>query len=380
VSLAALAAVVYTFVAVHDYDPSVYRGGFLLLAVCSAVLLAAIVHPLSTLGRLLAHPVPRWVGERSYGIYLWHWPVLAFTRPGVDVHLARGPVFALQVGTTLLLAEASYRFVEHPIRRGALRRLRVRAPRLVAQPRTPFAVAGLSVTALLGLAALTPPSNGALPPGITPSALAVSQYAATHLVLTPSRVASPSPVEPAAKATKPASHRTTQHTHEPNIPRSGTILAMGDSVMLGASPALSATLGPDLHIDAVVSRQAGETIDRLFAYRAAGTLPRRVIVHVGDNGPVYFADWQRLKAALAGVPLVVLVNVRVDRSWQEEVNREMREAVTGWRRATIADWYDASAAPGTVVDGTHTSLEGAKRFAALIERALHSPNLGGVTH
>jgi hypothetical protein len=149
--------------------------------------------------------------------------------------------------------------------------------------------------------------------------------------------------------------------------------------MLGASCALDAALGSDLHIDAVVSRQPEATIGRLYAYRAEGSLPERVIVHIGDNGPVYYADAQRLRRALAGVPLVVLVNVRVDTSWQSEVNSELRQTVAGWHQATIADWYDASAAPGLLEDGTHTTPAGAKAFAAVIARAIHAPHLGGIT-
>ena len=135
-----------------------------------------------------------------------------------------------------------------------------------------------------------------------------------------------------------------------------------------------------LHIDAVVSRQPEQTIARLFAYRAAGSLPPRVIVHIGDNGPVYYADLLRLRSALAGVPLVVIVNVRVATSWQGEVNSELAQAVAGWHEATIADWYDASASPGALADGTHTTPAGATAFSALIVRALRTPQLGGVTH
>jgi hypothetical protein len=149
--------------------------------------------------------------------------------------------------------------------------------------------------------------------------------------------------------------------------------------MLGASSALDAALGPDLHIDAVVSRQPGTTIDRLFAYRAEGSLPQRVIVHIGDNGPVYYADAQRLKRALAGVPEVVLVSVRVDTSWQNEVNSELRQTVAGWHEATIADWYDASGGSGLLADGTHTTATGAALFASVIAHALRHPHLGGVT-
>ena len=63
-----------------------------------------------------------------------------------------------------------------------------------------------------------------------------------------------------------------------------------------------------------------------------------------------------------------------------EVNSELLQTVAGWHQATIADWYDASAGPGIVVDGTHTSPAGARVFAAVISRAIHSPHLGGVTH
>ena len=325
-SVVALAAVIYAFVTVHDYDQSIYRGGFLALALSAGLLLATIVHPASTLGHALARPVPRWLGERSYGIYLWHWPVLVFSRPGVDVHLPRGVLIPAQAAATVVLAAVSYRYIERPIRTGALQRLRVRAPRWLAQPRTPFAFACGGAGALLALVALTPQGVAALPPGFTRSALASSEHASTHLV------------------------------------------------------ALESTLGPELRIDAVVSRQPEQTIARLFAYRAAGTLPPRVIVHIGDNGPVYYADLLRLKAALAGVPLVVIVNVRVATSWQSEVNSELGQAVAGWHEATIADWYDASAGGGAVADGTHTTTAGAELFAALIVRALHAPRLGGVTH
>jgi hypothetical protein len=362
-SLAGLAGVVYAVATVQDQGTSLYHGGFLALAAASAVLLGAVAHPDSALARVLGSPVPRWLGERSYAVYLWHWPVLVLTPGGADGRLGRWPVLALQLLVTLALAELSFRFVERPIRSGALQRLRVRWG-LVAQPRTPIAVGLAATAALAALAAVTPERAPALPPGFTAAALAASTNASTHLLRLPRHVSSKRPLHRAAA---------------PAVPRSGPILAVGDSVLLGASWALTERLGRELRVDAAVSRQPGDIIDRLLAYRAEHALPRRVIVHIGDNGPVYYADWQRLKAALADVPLVVLVNVRVDRSWQAEVDREMREAVVGWKHATIADWLHASERPGTVVDGTHTSLTGARLFAAVIERALRSPHLGGVT-
>jgi peptidoglycan/LPS O-acetylase OafA/YrhL len=414
IAVAGLAAVVYMFATVHDYDSFTYRGGFLVLAICAAPLLAGIIHPQGVLGRVLGHTVPRWLGERSYGIYLWHWPVLCLSRPGTDVHLARGLLIALQAAVTIAIAALSYRFVERPIRTGSLQRISLRVPRLMREPRTPFALTGVGVAALLALVALTPPGATALPPGITREALLESERAAHHLVLPPARhhhstrtthtrassttTGSRTTRHARTTATTTTTHTRTRRTHThartvhrhhhhhhlratPSIPRSGPILAVGDSVMLGASSALDSMLGPELHIDAVVSRQPGTTIDRLGEYRAAGSLPQRVIVHIGDNGPVYYADIQHLKQVLKSVPLVVIVNVRVDTSWQAEVNSELRYAVKGWHEATIADWYDASTAtPGLLADGTHTTPTGAKEFADVIDRALTHPKLGGVTH
>jgi peptidoglycan/LPS O-acetylase OafA/YrhL len=389
VSLAALGAVVYMFAAVHDYDLRLYRGGFLVLAVCTAVLLATAVHPASTLGRALASPLPRWIGERSYGIYLWHWPILVFTRPGIDVHLARGILIPAQAAATVIVAAISYRFLELPIRTGALRRLRLRKPGLLAQPRTPIAIATCGASALIALVAVTPAGVAALPPGFDSGALARSQRASRHLVLPPRHPRAARGGQAQHTVTTPSTTPTTHHHHRPAvpprhdrppIPTSGPILAVGDSVMLGASSALDSALGSALHIDAVVSRQPEETIARLLAYRADGSLPRRVIVHIGDNGPVYYADVLRLKQALAGVPLVVLVNVRVDTSWQSEVNSELAAAIKGWHEATVADWYDASTSPGLLADGTHTTPDGARAFAGVIARAIQHPALGAITH
>ena len=63
-----------------------------------------------------------WIGVRSYSIYLWHWPVFALTRPGVDIDAGPVPVFVLRIAITVVLADLSFRLVEAPIRSGAIGR------------------------------------------------------------------------------------------------------------------------------------------------------------------------------------------------------------------------------------------------------------------
>jgi lysophospholipase L1-like esterase len=68
---------------------------------------------------------------------------------------------------------------------------------------------------------------------------------------------------------------------------------------------------------------------------------------------------------------VVLIIVRVPRSWQDEVNATLADAVHGWRGAVIADWHTASGRPGLLYDdGTHPNAAGQLVYARMVERAL----------
>ena len=123
VGLAAILGIVAFCVLVGQYDPFLYQGGFALLALATAAAIATVVHPASHLGDWFLGRQPlRWIGLRSYSIYLWHWPVFMLTRPHLDVTLDGLPLLALRLAATAAFAEMSYRFIEAPIRGGALGR------------------------------------------------------------------------------------------------------------------------------------------------------------------------------------------------------------------------------------------------------------------
>jgi len=106
----------------NEYSPFLYRGGFVLLSLAVVMALAPLVHPACRLGRVLGFGPLRWIGVRSYGIYLWHVPILVLTTPASQ-HQTQLWRAALQVAATFIVAGLSWRFVEQPIRRGALARL-----------------------------------------------------------------------------------------------------------------------------------------------------------------------------------------------------------------------------------------------------------------
>jgi peptidoglycan/LPS O-acetylase OafA/YrhL len=104
-----------------DGSALLYRGGFLVLGMAVAVVIAASVQPAGgVVGRVLALPPLRGLGLISYGVYLWHWPVYLMLTPD-RTGLNGYPLFALRVATTLGVAIASYQFLEMPVRRGAFK-------------------------------------------------------------------------------------------------------------------------------------------------------------------------------------------------------------------------------------------------------------------
>ncbi|MGE5156142.1 MAG: acyltransferase family protein, partial [Betaproteobacteria bacterium] len=131
-------------VALHldDKNPLLYEGGFLVVAALGALLVGVAGHPASWLGRLLGLRPLRWLGDRSYAIYLWHWPVCVLTRPGVDVRLTGWADTVLRIAIVIALAETSYWLIERPIRRyGFLGR---RRPARTARPTAPAPAVGLA--------------------------------------------------------------------------------------------------------------------------------------------------------------------------------------------------------------------------------------------
>jgi peptidoglycan/LPS O-acetylase OafA/YrhL len=136
-----------------QYSSFLYRGGFVALSLATVLVLAPLAHPACRLGRFLGVEPLRWLGVRSYGIYLWHFPVIVLTTPGGVANGAEPLRELLQVAAIFAIAALSWRFVEEPIRRGALgriwRRLRSGEWRPAQLSREGWALAGVGGLILL---------------------------------------------------------------------------------------------------------------------------------------------------------------------------------------------------------------------------------------
>lgn len=382
-------------VRVNAFDPFIYRGGFLLLDLVCIVLIAVLVHPAARLSVPLAWAPLVWVGVRSYSLYLWHWPIFMVTRPGLDVPLSGFALFVFRMALTFGAAELSFRYVETPLRKGAIGRWfnDVRSSR--GERRRILAGRGLTVGAVLGVLVLligvglyratTSSERAAIElaatagddsdlasiptadPGDDPSA-PVSTDATTTAPApetTPTTSASGAGTGPATTAapvtTAPAATVAAGQTDA---------VAVGDSVMLGAQSALVAAM-PGIRVDAKVGRQFNSVSDVVGWYASEGLIPGTLVVHAGTNGTFTDADLDRM-IERAGDRRILLVNAKVARPWQGLVNERLASAAKRHPNTVLVDWYSlASANPQWfAADGAHLRPDGARAFAELIRSIL----------
>ena len=381
IGIAALLAVIWFFVFVGEFTPWLYRGGFLGLALIVATLIAAASHPGVGLGKAMGTQPWRYIGQRSYGLYLWHWPVFMATRPGLDLPLDGVPLLILRLGLTVGIAELSFRFVEMPIRRGVIQRYaarikaasgaRRRRLRLVATAMISATVVSVVAVALL-LAATTRTAGETVVAADVAAAMGIASGGPTEVSLDDG---SEGPaVEPSAASsagtgtTSPATAGATP----PATPTrdTGTVSAIGDSVMLGARSVLKDVI-PGTRVDAAVSRYPGAFIGKLKRYVAGNRLAPIVVLHPGTNGVLPESMMREMLDILVDSPRVVVVNTNMPRTWREPNNNVMADVVPEYPNAVLADWRAASLDKPEYFasDGIHLTEKGAKAYANLIKQA-----------
>ncbi|MCY7325550.1 MAG: acetyltransferase [Microbacteriaceae bacterium] len=394
-----LAGIGAAMVFLPEDAPFAYRGGLALVSVLGALTIAAAIVPHSPVGRMLDAAPLRWVGERSYGLYLWHWPVFVLVLSALPTWPRSGAggwaLGGIALAITVAAAWFSYRFVEQPVRRhgfraglsalvgplrgvlrGVLRgslggatggllggptggptRGLLGGPTRVPRRRIVAATTALAMVAagLAGTAAaiaanpITSDAQASIEQGLD----AIERSGA------PGRPSSPDAATPPEQA-PPAP-----------LPGGDQITAIGDSVMLASAPELQAAF-PGIQIDAVVSRQLAQAPTLLTALMDAGTLRPIVLVGLGTNGPIDRATLDELRALVGPAHQIVMVNVYAPRSWTDGVNTALTSFARRHRDVELANWRDAIAGqlPLLARDQIHPGSEGGRVYAAVVRDAL----------
>ena len=422
VGIIALAALVNIVVITNGFSSFPYYGGIALTSVLSALLIAALVIPGTLMDAIFELKPLVWIGKRSYGMYLWHFPILLLT---TNVNSTVDPpiwMYFVQIALIFLVSHLSYEFVENPIRKGAIRDwLRDRRAGVAQPVRRSAKVSTVTVACLLVISAFGL-ANGPVqwptlqmpaiqPPQILPatkeqpsssssseassqpssssssdaeveasssSSIAVSSSGAVQAENPDASAEAEAEKQAKAKAKAEAKAKkkavkalfNKQRYNEAGDPIYEPLL-IGDSVSGGAIDEFYEEF-PCGCIDSVVSRNIWES--PYADYAEADQVGDYVVFCLGTNNAVQ--DWQiddELLKPVAKDKKVFLVNTRHPDDFEGSTNQALADAVDRNKNVVgLIDWHGASAGHDEYFDGdgTHLTPEGARAYIALISDAV----------
>jgi peptidoglycan/LPS O-acetylase OafA/YrhL len=365
-------------------DPFVYPYGLVIAALAAGGLVLAAAAP-GRLGTMLSWTPLRWLGVRSYGIYLWHWPVIAIT-VGIDPRGAG--TFGARVIDAILpigLAAASWHWLEEPILRNGLRaELKRRSQLLLHAPKTLLrtpAVTGPAVFGAVTMIAVACTAGYGLVNEQTGPTLA-QQISRDARVISSTQQQAPSATQSAAGQAEPwwlkagagvGPYRPNRHGRGPKPVRylGAKVMAIGDSVMLASAPELAAAM-PGIYINAQVSRAMIAGVVLVQDLAASKRLRKVVVVGLGTNGPIALSQVQQLRRAIGPHRWLLLVNTFVPRSWENEVNTTVYQAMHRYPNVMEINWHKAIEHHTDLLwsDGIHPMPIGGKLYAKVVRAAV----------
>jgi peptidoglycan/LPS O-acetylase OafA/YrhL len=326
-----------TFLFINESDPTLYKIAFPLAAIFGAAIIMSVVHPASRFAPLLENPVLLWIGERSYAIYLWHWIIFQVTRPTVDLAGQTWALYSLRILIVFALADISLRYVEIPIRRGAikywLKGLKYRTKKERSRQTRFFFSIFIVVLALSSVVSVRAISIGN------------EQRAAIEQSVGASEVSVPNP-------------------------SSEGIWLTGDSVILGIRTSLNEVTPVSL-INARIGRQAPELLDVMKRdKKTAGDSP--VIFNLGNNGLLQEAVVREIFELVKSQSSIIVVNTAVPRPWRDSNNSLLSQVASQYSNVSLIDWNSISEGRPEYFapDGVHLVPAGVAAYVSEIKKYL----------
>ncbi len=433
VSILALVGIVICFIKFEQDSDLLYRGGFALVAVLSAVCIGiSIMNEHSVTARLLGSKIMSEIGLRAYNIYIWHWPIFNLTQPYVDIQLEGWQLFIFRICLTGSLSEITYRFIDIPIRNGALGRFYktfsgrgIKLPVKVAFAVTVFAVIGYMTffvqsrwnvasddayssiisqqielvemsEAVVGkkdgnvvssVSVNTPPSEKKDTKETVPeipdkmkisneeikkdyTSVNKTKEQSENIITKVKAKSKPSPKKP-FKFDMNESKGYISRIY-PADEKKRHYFAVGDSVMLGAASRMYKALGDDINIDAKVGRQLSAAKSLLVEKKDKGILGDIIIMHLGNNGLIGKKEFRALMDVLKDKEKIFLITLKVPRPYETANNSILEEVSRDYPNVKLIDWRANSLKAKKIFakDGLHLTNDGIKLYTQLLVSAV----------
>lgn len=356
----------------------VYRGGMFFFSVLSMILVAVVAHPGADMNRLLTNRLFTWIGKRSYGIYLYQYPVLVFFESKINVADHSFLYALIEVALILVLSDLSYRFLELPLQHfdysktwSTLKEF-CRRDSSYGNKRWYMLIPGLIV--LLAVVGATT--------GTTSGSEAKKDTALEKTIKENNKKVAKQNKNIAAKTSSSEHSSSSADTNtakqfdltENEIAKAKQlqITAVGDSVLADASTTLQ-EIFPNMYVDAKVGRQVREAIPVLQSLAQSGKLANTVLLSEGTNGPYSEQELDQIMAIVGKERKLYWINVHVPtRRWQDQVNNDLKVAAKKYPNLKVIDWYTYSKnhLEWFYDDNVHPNSEGLKYYGPYVARQI----------
>ena len=334
IGVVGLLGLIAAFLFIDEANASLYRIAFPLAGIFGCLVIISLVHPASRFAPLISSAPFKWVGQRSYGIYIWHWVIFQVTRPSVDLTGQSWALYLARVLLVLALADISLRWVEIPFRQGMVqnwfRGMKYRSAKVKLR----------------------------------------QQLSIVFSVIVVLAVTSSISVQAINKADQIAQNQVTQQEDETAIQEDlGSTTGLwvtGDSVILGIRSKLESKEHISL-INARVGRQAPELL-AVMRVDQSSVPSSPIVFNLGNNNALNEQTVIDIFEVVKNQPQVIVVNTSVPRAWKDANNAIISKVASGYPNVRLVDWDRVSKDRPELFapDGVHLSPAGSDVYVDLV--------------
>jgi len=334
IGVVGLLGLIGTFLFIDEANATLYRIAFPLAGIFGCLVIISLVHPASRFAPIISSAPFTWIGQRSYGIYIWHWVIFQVTRPSVDLTGDPWALYLARVLLVLALADISLRWVEIPFRQGNIqnwvRGIKYRAPKVQLRHRSYIVI---SIVSLLAVS----------------TSISVQAINKADLI-----------AKQALAATQEESGLTE------DLGSTTGLWVTGDSVILG----VRAKLEKQVHISLINARVGRQAPELLAVMRVdQSSVPESpIIFNLGNNGKLTESTVVEIFEIVKNQPEVIVVNTAVPRAWRDENNQIIARVASRYANVKLIDWNKISTGKPELFapDGVHLSPTGSDAYVASV--------------
>ena len=334
IGVVGLLGLIAVFLFIDETNAGLYRIAFPLAGIFGCLVIISLVHPASRFAPLISSAPFRWIGQRSYGIYIWHWVIFQVTRPSVDLIGQSWALYLARVLLVLALADISLRWVEIPFRQGMVqnwfRGMKYRSPKIKLRQQLSIVfsvIAVLAVTSSISVQAINK----------------ANQIAQTQVTQQEDEAAS-----------------------QEDLGSTTGLWVTGDSVILGIRSKLESKEHISL-INARVGRQAPELL-AVMRVDQSSVPSSPVVFNLGNNNALNEQTVRDIFEVVKNQPQVIVVNTSVPRAWKDANNAIISKVASGYPNVRLVDWDRVSKDRPELFapDGVHLSPAGSDVYVDLV--------------